>query len=1681
MIYNKFIVCQTQAAFDSNLASGEITNQHIVFIQETKKIWHDGVLYGSDDYGDLTESELENLANLIITDGDGNGFLANDGTYKEVDARSYYFIPYELLSLANESLSQEVLDALGGNPDNFTDICNAINDGELLALKSEDNVICSLNSFTETNAFTFIVCSVEDDGTIIIKSYRISFEDGSYKCEVTESDISNIGANERVRVNVKSNQGYSDASSLIGVTVTLTYDQEVQSKVYEGEVLNWRVPNGKTYTLKFGEVDGYASPQQVTYQAKLGQIREIDATWETTVTTFIISSNQSGPDSNLVGKKVATISYGDKSIDLNYEGSSIDLKIPTGTAITVTPENIKGYGTQGQFTKLVQSLTDSVTISFNSTLFSVSISSNQGAESITNKVSLNAAYGSVNDTVNYTGSTLYINIPTGSEYTITPSELTGYRVTPANVSGTAVGTASEASFTYESELVTLNITSDNGGDISSSTLTITNTSDSSTIWSGPASTKAQINIAYGIEYKLSFTDLSGYRKPEDTTYTASQVSRSIDLQFIEIKAGKILINKTSSAPDAVSVEGQEVFDSLLSKFRRCLVSPSDDGGVDIAYLDDTNSNFYEDGQEAVLTGTEGDVMVYFPEMWYYGEEDDTNYIFNIAEEEIEGYHHAPASLVGVYHANQNVNELHSWSGVNPTAANRSSLSTAARIRTGFHLIDYQQHCIIAWMFLAKYKTRNSSAMCGNGPDQYSFGIANGSTNALGITDTTAGTTDTKVNFLGIEGCWGENIEMIEGIHSYSSDGIIAYDKGDYYDQPYDSVVSDTKRIIAASSSNSSASYGGWMADIYAGEYCDLVGKSSGGSDSTYYCDGFFCNLSNSNSLTFWRSIYPSTHDNNAGVFSLGNTIGSTYGAYTRLAYDGQINVLSPTSYKNTHGIPTDAFSIWIKDVSDPAGVVVSDDAKANSLLGKFHRYLATATDGVATICQLDDTDSTKYAMDGSDADLTGSEGDVMVYFPEFWYWGEDTIDGGHRLWISENQPGSKWKHAAPSLVGAYKANVSGNVLHSWSGGSIQQSTSISQFHTYAQNHGTGWHLIDYQQHCILTWMFMARYKTRDCLGSVGYGHVPSYDVSGSTNSLGMTDTTPETSPNNGSFPLNFLGVEGAYGVRYEYMEGIHSTSSKILIYDKGYHTGESSVTSDDLRTLSSPSPAYGFLKDILGGEYFDMIGVDLTGSRSTYYGSYQDIRSGSYVFRRSSVNSDTDGGLFFIYGADSGGGDSTMGTRLAFDGTIEIENDPDIYKSILGGGSADRFSYIIGTSSDPADITMSPRSEKYANELLSKFRRCLASKKADGEVDITYLDDSNSNLYEDGTSATLTGMDGDVMVYFPEFWYMGKDYEDGRHKFSFSETEVEGWHHAEASLVGAYKANVYNSNLPYKMGSWSGVTSALQYSPIEWNSLGQNTGQGYHMIDYQQHCIIAWMFMARYKNRNSQAICGTGPNDFRDIPNGSTNSLGITDTTPETASSSGSTLVNFLGIEGAWGYQYEYLQGLHHNSSDGIILYDKGYYTNDTRYDSVTSSTKRTILSGVQEIKGYVSDIIGGEYMDIIAKDNGTNGTESTYYCDYNYFNISGGEGSFRRTHSVASSEDGPFSMYYYSGSDVDETSRLSFDGTINELSNSNYRDLYANSARLITMDIKNEANPASITVTEPTLGRGGVQYKPLE
>ena len=262
-----------------------------------------------------------------------------------------------------------------------------------------------------------------------------------------------------------------------------------------------------------------------------------------------------------------------------------------------------------------------------------------------------------------------------------------------------------------------------------------------------------------------------------------------------------------------------------------------------------------------------------------------------------------------------------------------------------------------------------------------------------------------------------------------------------------------------------------------------------------------------------------------------------------------------------------------------------------------HRVLAKKTgEGTITYIELDDNNSNLYAADGSEAKTDGTEGDVFVKLPTFYYRGNDDGPDGSsgdnvEIKFADGPFEDSVEWNTNILIGAYEAYYGDGKLQSRSG--IESSGDISQadFKSYAAARGSGYQLIDWQMHCVLGCLFYAMYGNTNSQAICG-GGTDSYEkICGETNSLGMNDTKAETNGN--TMSINFWGLENWWGNRIEKMEGIKGTGrNTVQILSPDPLSG---------RTFTWYSnPTFG--KHYRFGKYLDLSSdVNLSGSDNTYY------------------------------------------------------------------------------------------------------------------------------------------------------------------------------------------------------------------------------------------------------------------------------------------------------------------------------------------------------------------------------------------------------------------------------------------------------------------------------------------------
>ena len=358
-------------------------------------------------------------------------------------------------------------------------------------------------------------------------------------------------------------------------------------------------------------------------------------------------------------------------------------------------------------------------------------------------------------------------------------------------------------------------------------------------------------------------------------------------------------------------------------------------------------------------------------------------------------------------------------------------------------------------------------------------------------------------------------------------------------------------------------------------------------------------------------------------------------------------------------------TITIDQTNDDPATRVSGDINGSVIQyirNNSHRVLAKKTaDGVLTYCRLNDANSTQY-YDGTTAALDGTQGDVFLKLPEFYYKG--TEGNQVNIMFAKEPVDDEYIRWDPNtLIGVYEAYNGSSKMYSRSGVASTGKVSQSTWKTYAAARGTGYQLVDWQMHCVMGCLYYAMYGNTDCQSSIGKG-TGAYDKqTGQTNSLGMTDTV--AGGNGDSQSINFWGLENWWGNKYEWVHDYNNPANSL-----------SATVNDpvDGGTRSLPVFDYGgyYPKKMKFGRYLDLIATTddpKNGSDTVGYCDYQwwpgSTNPGDRVVRRSHNSSHTNGGVAYAYAGNTASHTgSSSGSRLAFRGSLIEETDVETFKAI---------------------------------------------------------------------------------------------------------------------------------------------------------------------------------------------------------------------------------------------------------------------------------------------------------------------------------------------------------------------------------------------------------------------------------
>ena len=319
---------------------------------------------------------------------------------------------------------------------------------------------------------------------------------------------------------------------------------------------------------------------------------------------------------------------------------------------------------------------------------------------------------------------------------------------------------------------------------------------------------------------------------------------------------------------------------------------------------------------------------------------------------------------------------------------------------------------------------------------------------------------------------------------------------------------------------------------------------------------------------------------------------------------------------------------------------------------------------------LDASDST-LKSDGTASDLTGTDGQVMVQIPKFWYkygysgtthtWeiASIPIDGFevHPAFLKNGAEvdyryigayeGSMYDASATGMVasGSIATNMyaSGDKLCSLSGEYPKTNETRAEFRAMGTARGTGWRQLDYDLASAVQLLYLVEYADFDSQSTIGEGRTQLSGGSwtagsyigqcGKSNGDGNGTNNVEGNTNNAY--MTYRGIENFFGNIWKFVDGININDNVPYVSNNDANWADDTATNyTDLGvTLHNGDGYQGTLEQINRG----FLPASLTGgSSSAKITDYYYQNTGWRVFRLGGdAVSGSNAGVFYVIANDA--------------------------------------------------------------------------------------------------------------------------------------------------------------------------------------------------------------------------------------------------------------------------------------------------------------------------------------------------------------------------------------------------------------------------------------------------------------
>lgn len=365
-------------------------------------------------------------------------------------------------------------------------------------------------------------------------------------------------------------------------------------------------------------------------------------------------------------------------------------------------------------------------------------------------------------------------------------------------------------------------------------------------------------------------------------------------------------------------------------------------------------------------------------------------------------------------------------------------------------------------------------------------------------------------------------------------------------------------------------------------------------------------------------------------------------------------------------------------------------------------------------------------------------------------------------------------------------------------------------------------------------------------------------------------------------------------------------------------------------------------------------------------------------------------------------------------GEIVTLDAPDWYGVSWSETSSNPDCTRIGNMDMHRSLPIQSMMKPFAFHTDPSFKECFVPMKENFSTSMY----SHTNNAEAGQVASTVN----IMIKIPEFWYVD-DYalDTKTHNLKICPHAKPGWYHHKEAYVSAYEA--FNFGNAGRLVSMKSVVPTINFNRTNGRTWARANGfdgeAKWNLYTYEEHRAICHLFLVEYATRNSQKAVNTaltvegfrqgglgsgcttgtvtinGATTYSFIPTGSSDSLGsgsgeVTVTIQQTDSSGANTSTitrkcnRYRGIENPFGHIWKH-------TDDVISVYSNSCRTwyKSVKPDQFATNKNNSYkpLCSVDNVNtGYKTEIKATPACDFFSMSV-SGGSETTYWCDYNWDN----------------------------------------------------------------------------------------------